>query len=181
MQRRTTSFVLTLIAATAALLSGCGDDSPKGVTAAPVTSVEQMNKEISGRLEEQKEAAEKVAAAEAEKADRIRFVEVLQAPLDRWGELYSQLPGKSPKEVVEIGTKMAAIRTEMIATPTTPCTFPAREKIFQGMDEVNSVIEAFKTLKGDVPEELPKRLGIGETAAREGARDLIACKEGRAR
>jgi len=161
------------------LLAACGDDKPKAVNAVAVTTVEQLNREVSARLEQQKGAAEKVELAKAEVADRLRFTEVLQGPLDKWGELYGQLPGKQPKEVVEIGAKMLAIRAEMSATPTTPCTFSAREKIFRGMDQVNAVLEAFKGIQGAVPEELSIKLGIGETVAREGARDLIACKEGR--
>ncbi len=180
MRRLTPMFAKCLVIGTATLLVGCGDEKPQTVVA-PVTPVEQMNAEISGRLEQQKQDADKAAAAAAETADRIRFVEVLQDPLDKWGELYNSLPGKPPKEVVEIGAKMAAIRAEMTATPTTPCTFTAREKIFRGMDQVNSVMEAFKSVKGDVPEELPKRLGIGETTAREGARDLLACNDVRTR
>jgi len=160
-------------------LAACGDDKSKAVSVVAVTTVEQMNREISVRLEQQKAAAEKLELAKAEAADRIRFVEVLQGPLDKWGELYARLPGKQPKEVVEIGTKMAAIRAEMSATATTPCTFNAREKIFRGMDQVTAVMEAFKGIRRAVPEELSIKLGIGETIAREGARDLIACKEGR--
>ena len=161
------------------LLTACGDEKQKPVVPVAVTSISQMNREISSRLDEQMAAAEKIAVAKAEEADRIRFAEVLQAPLDKWGALYWQLPGKQLNEVIEIGAMMAAIRVEMNATATTPCTFNARQKIFSGMDQVNAVMEAFKGVTGAVPEELSIKLGIGEAVAREGAGDLIACKEGR--
>jgi hypothetical protein len=165
------------LAAIALLIAGCGDDKPAAPASVPVVTVAQQNAEIEQRLDTQKLAQERAALAEAQAADRIRFAEVLQRPLDQWGELYGQLPGKQPKEVAEIGAKMQAIRAEMQATPTTPCTFAAREKIFQGMDQVGAVINEFRSLTGAVPESLGKRLGEGESVAREGARDLIVCKD----
>jgi hypothetical protein len=167
---------LAVAASISVALVGCGDDKPKGVVAAPVTSVEQMNNEISGRLEQQKEAAEKVALVESEKADRLRFVEVLETPLNQWRSLYGQLAGKKTTEVVEMSAKMRAIRADMGSTPTTQCTVAARETIFRGMDEVHSVIDAFKDINGPVPEELAKRLGNAEAAVRMGAGELAACR-----
>jgi hypothetical protein len=137
-----------------------------------------MNNEISGRLEQQKNAAEKVALVEAEKADRIRFVEVLETPLLQWRGMYAQLAGKKTSEVVEVSAKMRAIRTEMGSSPTTQCTVAARETIFRGMDEVHSVIDAFKDVSGPVPPELAKRLGDAEAAVRMGAAELSACRLG---
>ncbi len=167
-----------------AALVGCGDDkargvTTRGVTAVPMQSVEQLNQKITQRLNAQKAAADKIALAQSEAADRVRFVEVLKEPFDKWAELYLQLPGKPPKDVTEIADKMATIRSEMSATPTTQCTFNAREKLFRGMDEVSAVMEAFLKVQEPAPEELRIRLGEAETATREGARELVACKEAR--
>jgi len=120
-----------------------------------------------------------VELAKAEAADRARFVEVLEEPLNRWLAIYAPLIGKKANEVVQARATMSAIRNEMSAAPTTQCTLIAREKIFRGMDEVAAVLAAFADVRGPVPEELPRRLGEGEFAVREGAGDLIACKEGR--
>ncbi len=161
------------------VLAACGDDKPKAVTAVAVVSVEQMNREITVRLDEQKAAAEKVELAQAEAAERARFVEVLEEPLNRWLATYGQLIGKKANEVAQARAMMSTIRSEMSAASTTQCTLTAREKIFRGMDEVTAALAAFADVKGPVPEELPKRLGEGEFAVREGARDLVACKDGR--
>jgi hypothetical protein len=134
-----------------------------------------MNNEITTRLEEQKQIAEKAAAVEAEKADRLRFVEVLKTPLDQWRGIYASLAGKKTSEVVELSAKMRALRLEMSSTPTTQCTGTARETLFRGMDEVHDVIDAFKNVSGKVPEELALRLGKAEAAVRLGAEELAQC------
>ncbi len=162
-----------------AALVGCGDDKARGVTAVPVKSVEQLNQEITQRLNAQKAAADKIALAQSEAAERVWFVEVLTEPFEKWSALYLQLPGKPPKDVTEIAGKMAIIRSEMSAPRTTQCTFNAREKLFRGMDEVSAVMEAFLKVQEPAPEELRIRLGEAEMATHEGARDLVACKEAR--
>ena len=161
------------------LLVGCSDDKQKAVVPAPMKSIAQLNLEISSRFDEQMAVAEKLAQAKSEEAERIRFTELLQGPLEQWIELSGQLPGKKLKEGIEIGAKMAAIRVEMSTLPTTPCTLSARQKIFSGMDQVNDALEALKSVKGAMPEALTIKLGIGENVAHEGAIELIACKKSR--
>ena len=160
-------------------LGACGDEGPKPVIPVAVATIEQVNREISVKLDEQTAAADKLELAKAEALERARFVDVLEEPLNRWLETYAQLIGKKANEVTQARATMLTIRNEMSAAPTTQCTLIARDKIFRGMDEVSAVVAAFADVRGAVPEDLPRRLGEGEFAVREGARELIACKEGR--
>jgi hypothetical protein len=157
------------------LLVACGEEKPKAVEAVPVTSAVQLSAEIEKRLDEQKAARDRAAIAATEQADRERLVGALQDPLDKWGNFYYALPGKTQKEVTEIAAKMQALRAEMAITPTNSCTGAAREVIFQGMDQVHAVLRDFATAPPSANEELARRMGIGEGIARRGSGDLQSC------
>lgn len=157
------------------LLAACSEEKPKAVEAAPITSAAQMSAQLEQRLDEQNAARERAALAATEQADRERLVGALQESLDKWGNFYYSLPGKTQKEVTEIAAKMQALRAEMAITPTNSCTGAAREVIFQGMDQVHAVLRDFATAPPSANEELARRMGIGEGIARRGSGDLQSC------
>ncbi len=157
------------------VVSGCAEEQAKPVEAAPVTSAAQISAQIEKRLDEQKAARDQAAIAATEQADRERLVGALQESLDKWGNFYYSLPGKTQKEVTEIAAKMQALRAEMAITPTNSCTGSAREVIFQGMDQVHAVLRDFATAPPSANEELARRMGIGEGIARRGSGDLQTC------
>lgn len=175
-----TRLLLTLSCLSLTVLAGCAEEKPKAVEAVPLTSVQQQSREIAERFDatmtEQQKANDMAAAAK----DRVLLIEAIQAPLDRWGELYSALPGKQPKEVADLAARMREIRTNMEAIATNSCSFSAREKMFRGMDDIHGLIGEFgKTAPGAATDSLATRIGTAEAVVREGARDLLSCREDR--
>jgi len=158
------------------LLVACGDDKPKAVIASAVTTVEQMIREISGKLDAQKAAAEKVELAKAEAADKARFVAVLQGPLDQWNERFYRINGGTLREMIELGKQMQVFRNEMSAVPTTLCTAVPRDTIVGGMEIVLAIIAGVEASKGEVvPADISTKFGAADQTIRQGARELGAC------
>ena len=157
-------------------LAACGDDKSKAVSVVTVTTVEQMNREISARLSEQKAAAEKLELAKAVAADKVRFVAVLQGPLDQWNERFYRINGGTLREMIELGKQMRVFRNEMTAVPTTICTAVPRDTIVQGMEAVLAVIAGIEASKGEaVPADISTKFGAADQTIRQGARELGAC------
>jgi uncharacterized protein YcfL len=158
------------------LLVGCGDDKPKDAAAAPVTTVEQMIRNISARLDTQKAAAEKLELAKAVAADKARFVAVLQGPLDQWNERFYRINGGTLREMIELGKQMQASRNEMTAVPTTTCTAVPRDTIVAGMDIVLAIIAGIEASKGEaVPADISTSFSTADQTIRQGAVALAAC------
>ena len=157
-------------------LAACGDDKSKAVSVVTVTTVEEMNREISARLSEQKAAAEKLELAKAVAADKVRFVAVLQGPLDQWNERFYRINGGTLREMIELGKQMRVFRNEMTAVPTTICTAVPRDTIVQGMEAVLAVIAGIEASKGEaVPADISTKFGAADQTIRQGARELGAC------
>jgi HAMP domain-containing protein len=157
-------------------LVACSEEKPRQLEAAPVTSVQQQSREIAERFNAEMATQAKAAEVEATKRSRNELVEAVQKPLDKWGELYAQLPGKQAKEINDLAAQMRAIRSEMEAIATNGCTFEARAKIFRGMDDIHAMLGEFNKLTPAGNDSFAVRMGTAEAIAREGARDLLGCR-----
>jgi hypothetical protein len=176
MRHRTMIFTLCLLASGTVWLTGCGEEKSKAVAPVPVTSVEQMNKEIALRLEQQKQDAEKASAAESEVAERTRFVQIIKTPLNQWASLFLQVNGKTLRETIEMGKSMQAYRTEIASVSTNACTPAARETLLKGIDNVSRIIGGIESSRGEnVPPDIIEQFAAADALVKQGSRELNSC------
>jgi hypothetical protein len=158
------------------IVAGCGDKQPAAVEAAPITSVEQQNREIAERLAAQKSANEAKANAEGQVAERLRFVNLVQEPVTRWRAAFDKLPGKKPSEMDPIVSEMQSIRSELASVSTSSCTEPKLSTVLTSMDQVSTLLAEFKSANGEVKADFSTRLGDAASRVANASGALGECR-----